>query len=102
MADLWAPAAEPTSHLRRGTAPALLINQLRRPDPDRVDAFTGGVPAVTVLVPPLLVRRVRRCPVNLDARPVPHVQVVQVAVSARVLDQGLPGGGRQSVGALHP
>src|SRR5580692_6212640 len=83
-AGLGATAAKPRGYLGRCGALSLPRPQAEYADPDRVDLPVHGVPPVTVLVPPLLVCRVRGGAVDLDASPVLVVKVVQVAVAGAV------------------
>jgi len=82
--------AQPGRHLGRRGALSRRCAKPKHPDADRVDPFVHGIPPVTVLVPPLLVSRVRGRPVDLHACPVFLVEVVQVPVASALPYPHLP------------
>jgi hypothetical protein len=77
MADGRAAIAEEFRNVGRRRALGLLISQVEEADAEGDDLFVDDGPAVTALVPPLLVSRMRRHPVDFDAGQVLFVQVVR-------------------------
>jgi hypothetical protein len=63
-----AAAAEPFGNFGRGLALALLVPEARNANADGLDFLVNRVPAITILVSPLLIFRVRGGPVQFHAR----------------------------------
>jgi hypothetical protein len=101
VADGGAAVAEPLGHVGRRFALGLLIPEAGNAWADGLELLMDGIPPVAVLVPPLLILRMRGGSIDFHARLILLVEVVQVPVAGLLPDANLPFRRRQAMRALH-